>query len=415
MIVDREITINIYNEAGTSIEYSNSTDDFEVVSNSMRINKGICDTELSFGNVISSMAEFQIYNLGTNLIASALERRKIQIIMTETEQLPLFWEPSPNYTSRTYMGDDEDNYLIFDNLVDQQFAVHTYYLFTGYIDSYKTDYEETYYGIIAYDWWYYHKNDNMYPWWENYFSSSSATEGVLISVIASDLINSLRDPSSMNPDTNPTFINDFYVPKTALDDIKSTDIDDKPTISLEELVRALYEIQGLFIYIDGRGRFTFKRSTTSDSRIEIDTNSFEHDTSVWDNNNVARVDGVRVYDSIENTIIGEYTNGANNYDIVDNIFLHCLYKYNGGKTAVNNKCQTMYTNIFHTHIFYYNSYKGFDLHLVVSDFTYELGHIIRTPKGDLVVMEIEYSGELLINEQIQCHTQGVNLTPKITV
>jgi hypothetical protein len=57
-----------------------------------------------------------------------------------------------------------------------------------------------------------------------------------------------------------------------------------------------------------------------------------------------------------------------------------------------------------------------NIHLIISNFSYKLGDLfgVDNKRNGIAgyLMEMEYSGELLVEQTIMCNSQGAKLTPK---
>lgn len=318
MLLNRFIRVKIWSANGGSVEYDNKVDTtWGISAGSINLNKVLCPSELSFGDCNSALLELQIFGL----TGVELNGRKIQLMVEDTVQ------------EDKYLATETDDPIVTEDNISLHggfsSALETTSLFVGYIESSKTDYERTYRDIVAYDWLYYHKNDNVWEWlsawWWDWRQSHSLQQPNLSDVTNAFLNMLVSDLELPNYDISPiTNWLDFQplfsgVPTPLLENY----------ITVEQMMKYLFELQISCPYINGSGVLTFFQITSAISAVvdkSIPENKYEHENCTWEDYNVLRINHSRIsldgdlkysaYRTSGNTVYHSY------FDIVDNIFLY---------------------------------------------------------------------------------------------
>lgn len=417
MLLHREIVVDIYDSNGTDIEFSTSNHDFEIIVNSLNINMAICDVELSFGDIISSKAEVSIYNMGMSMYDNGklldLTNRKICISAIDTEQ--------DDYLLAT----EDDDYIVTDDTdyiaLDKNTYDITRLLFTGFIETYTTDYGQTYVGIVAYDWFYFHQNDNIYAWWESMWQAQAPATSLDWETVTRSFLSWLRDNKGLSYSPSivrlqPLSTHTIY--STDLDDIIEVDSQNKKIVSAKNMFKWLLQPHLYWVYLLPSGTIYVRRieSPNTPRTKVVDIDNIERDTTDIANYTTKKINTYTFYNDATNkeifSVRRAYSDG----------YASCLDFIMGARFLEHAECESLMIAI--TNTLYYNNdivYTPIDMNLVMSDFNYALGDCIRidrvTQAGTVTIysyiMEITYSGELLVNENIKCNSQGNTLSSSI--
>ena len=417
MLLNRFIRVRIYGANGESVAYDNKTDStWGVSSNSISLNKVVCSEELSFGDTNSSMLELQIFGIEENLTG-----RKIVLTVEDLVE---------NYK---YLVDEEGNSIIDDD--GNRIQAGTYNvqvntaLFTGYIESYKVNYELTEANIIAYDWFYFHKDDNIYSWfstwYEDYLNTHSLAQPYMSNVVSA-FFQMLNSTYGLEYTQYIPSLYDFQLRFDNAGGIPSPIIDKYLTVS--KMFKYIFELQLCFVYIDGSEVVQVTRpSTVMSDCVTLSYEAYEHDNSEFEQYTTSFITHYRIFRN--NSIIYErqysYTGSSTSYfDIVDNLFLYGIQAYSSPLMALiewmNNKL-----NLYNSETMYIPPimYTPCTISMIVSDLSLELGKYIAVQikrRNDtepiikyMLPMEMTYSGSRLVDQEIKCNSEGRGLTSKV--
>ena len=196
MAKERLLHVQIYNASNTDVQYDNFVDtSWGVSAGSASIESKIIDGDLAFGNLLSTIAEIQVFGLDVTLA-----NRKIVISRVNRE-----WNEST-----------------------EEYDEEVYKLFTGFINSAETDYSGTYRDIVAYDWAFFNRGYNVAPFWNDYWTNHETTT-----------LKALRDALL-------AYVSLPYVSKTLPRDnmeIRSNFTNQLEVFDFDELLRLLCELQ----------------------------------------------------------------------------------------------------------------------------------------------------------------------------
>ena len=328
MILDRYTTITIGDGANALVISPTSENDVGIASGSMVLDEKIVDGDLEFGRLISS--EFSVQLFDTN---QDFQGEPITVDVTED-----------GVTTR---------------------------IFTGIIESSKQDWSNTYRDIIAYDWVYYHREDNIASWW-NSFWVSTRTQATVKQI--RDSLLTYMGFSALSD----TYINDSQVIKNEFQQFTN--------IKFETIFKMLCEIQLTIPHIKGDGSFeliTFGTTTTDISGM------YEGSNSEWEDFTTQQITGIGIYDTSSNMVqlVGTNTNVLN---IAGNLFL--LNMLASQLTTIGNNMLTALTNF---------TFVPASVKMILSDFSLSLGKKVSTDVGNTYVMQNTYSGSLLVEQTIK--------------
>ena len=323
-----------------------------IASGTLRLKRSIVDTDIEFGVPIASEFSVELFN-----IEEDLRGWEIEVSLKDTTQ------PVPIYTA----------------------------LFTGVIDSSKTDNIGHTRQIVAYDWIYYHRDDNVASWWNNYWQPAT---GYSIKTVRNAFLQYLGF-------TTPTksYVNDT-------DSIISWSSDDLPimsTITVGQVLKMLCEMQGTFPFIDPFGNLDF---ATLDDTYTVDiTGQYETGNSTWEDFTTDTITGVSLYSSSEDLLTSVGT-VDNVYNIAGNIWLMHLEDY------YHDNVITVLTNLlnFIDDI----QYKPCNIKMIKSNINLYLGQRVLTDRGYTYVMSNELSGVCFVEQTIQGISSASKLPKEVS-
>ena len=266
--MDYEITkipiIEITDTNGNIITIPSNSNDMNIVDSSLSLKKSIVDSELSFGNAISSEFSCQIFN-----ITDDIKGNMIRLYLEDV-----------NTHNRTTM-------------------------FTGYIDKSTTDYVGDYRQIVAYDWLYYHRDDDITDLWRSWTYDSDP-----------DIIKKTDTLFNLKNELEE-FI-DFQIDQThgvnrdqSISFIITHKEENIQSITLSQLLKMICEIQGTFPYVDETGtRINF--ATLSNTSIDL-SDKYEKMSSTREEYLTKAVDGITVYSSSDAKLLSTLSTATNPY------------------------------------------------------------------------------------------------------
>ena len=371
MVLDRFIKVQIYNATETAVEYDNTVEgiNWGISDASIRIVNSIIDKDLKFGELNSGEFSIQLFGLNVDLTGRKI---KVSCIETVDESDVL----AVDDTEDLEVNESHDLLSVSTNQV-----ARTIGLFTGWIDSCKMDNSGTYRDLVAYDWLYWHREDDVLTWWESIWptGTTSRTLGYIRNSLLTYLDVEFHDITS--PLDSTTFENVF---------------NGMTSIKLNIILPMLLEITSTCVYVDGNGDLQLTQlSATTTYNI---TDNIEGENSTWENYTTKAITGVGIYDS-SSELAQLYGTKDNVYNISGNIFLL-------SKTAseLNTICAGILNAIQNI------TYTPAQLKLIVSDLTYGLGKKVHTEKGDTYIFRRTLSGSFLVDEEIQAQATKDTIT-----
>jgi hypothetical protein len=272
--MDRFLQIQIYNAAGTSVQYDNHTDtNWGIQAATAKLNKAILNGDLAFGGLLSDMFQVQIFGINTDL-----SKRKIVVSCIENNT--------------------------------------TIKLFTGVIVSSKTDYTGSYRDIIAYDNAYSIRDVDVATFWNTFWTNNASTT---LKAFKTALL---------------TYVGVSYIDKTLTNDsltIKNNFTNQLEKFSFDELLRLICELELCFPHFNANGQLDFIQFATTTKTVSA--TSYETGNSYWEDFTTDTITGVAIYDSGSELaqVVGSSTNVFN---ISGNVFL--LSKTASELTSIGN-------------------------------------------------------------------------------
>ncbi len=370
--MSRFLQIQIYNSTNTAVEYDNKIDtDWGIQTASANITRKIMQNELSLGNYFANQFEVRIFGLDVNL-----DGRKVVVTL--------------DYDNVVYnkLIDSDNNYIIDsdnNNIVTTPSTVSaSKKLFTGYIDSSKTDITTSYRDLIAYDRAYTDRTIDIASWWNTYWENNT-------SVTLATFRTALLSEIGVTVATSGSFVNDNIT-------ISNTFSGAVSKLNFGDVFKMVCTLQAICPNINGDGNMEF-------ILLGIHTHDIRNNTeglnSIWEDYQTDYITGVGVYDTSDE--LAQLVGTADNvYKICGNVFLL-------DKTA--NEITTICTNLLNS--ISSISYTPATLKLIMSDMSYNLGDIVYTANGYSIIMQDKLSGSLLVEETISSYANGITLSDDV--
>lgn len=369
--MDRFLKIQIYNSAGTQVQYDNSVDDFwGINAGTALLNRVLMPDELKFGELYSDMFEVNVFGLDTNI---DLKGRRIVVSATQE-----------NITLNRLKNSDND--LVVDADTNRiatapTSTTNSYLLFEGYIETSDTDIVKTDRQIVAYDRARELKNTDIATWWNTYWENNP--NGVTIATFRNALITAVGLTSASG-----TYINDSVVIKNPFENAVTS-------LMFGTVLKMICQLQCTAPTMKTTTLISFVKLGRS---VRQTDKNLEGLNSKWEDYTTDTITGVAVYSTSDELaqVVGTADNA---YKIAGNAFLLNMSATDITTvgTAILNRLATL-------------SYTPCELNLVISDFRHELGDKINTSNGNAYILEQTLSGSLLINENIICPA----ISPKLS-
>lgn len=308
-----------------------------IVNGSLVIREILCSDRLAFGDINSNQFQCQLYNCPN------LTGKKIQVVQND------------NGTNKT--------------------------LFTGWVDSCKTDDLSGFKTIVAYDYFYKARKKKIKGWWNSFWAGE--TQSTLGTMWRSLL-------SYYNIDyINTTLLCDNLVIK------KTKKLKKLKTSYLSTFLTQLCEINLCVPNMNREGTLEFKQFTDyallSANAIDI-RGDYTISKSKFEDYVVAPYDKVELYD-VNNKLQGSSGSGDNILSIQNNLFL-----YNQTDTVMTTLAELMLSNMFEI------SYIPANIVMKVSNLNLHLGDLLQTQKGLCLICENDLTGTLLVDQSIVSNT-----------
>lgn len=327
---------DLYPQTNMLIIDSSSGNSYGIESGSVRLDEAIVDNEIEFGMPIANMFECLVYGIEDYDLAGKL--------LTVT---------------------------VRDNNIEKP-------LFKGYIDSCKRGRKDTSGKLIAYDFMYYHSDDNVADWWTTFWTNRQ-------SATLKQLRESLLTYVGIEFDTTATLINDSMTVEK---------YSDFTQISFNDMLRMICEVSFVFPNMDRTGKLEF---ITLDSTNTIDLTEdedggvdYEGSNAQWEDYTTQEIVGIKIYDGPD-TLLQLVGQEGNCYSISGNVLIL-------GKTAqeITSLCQNLLNSVSGL------TYNPCQVPLLVSDFSYTLGKCFETDNGISYIMQNSYSGVQLVDQTLSC-------------
>lgn len=366
----RFLHIQIYNEAGTEVEYDNLIDtDWGIQTASASLSSNIMETELRFGNVFSSMFQVTLFGLDADL-----RGRRIKVGINYNTGYNCIVDGSGHA-----LVDGAGNYIVYRTMAD----VSTI-LFNGYIATSKKDRGGTYREILAYDILYSLRDLNVADFWTEYWTDLETST-------LADFRDALLE-----------YVGLTSVSKTLLnDDLTIQNYFEQPLtqVRFQDLLKMVCELQNCCPHINADEQLEFitlDRTTLHDIRKKV-----EGQNSTWEDFTTEEITGVAIYSTGDelSQVVGEEDNV---YNIVGNVFLMGMTAQE--LTSVANSLLDELSTI----TFVPGTFK-----LILSEPSWKLGEMLYTEYGIAYILDIRFSGSVLIDETITCRQTDAYLNKNV--
>lgn len=384
MAFNRFIRIQIYNSDNSAVQYDNYVDGTWGITN-LKLDKILMEKELAFGECNSSCFEVQVFGLDTDI---ELGGRAIKVYSLETVTDTEYWVDDSNNNITTEDGD----LLVFS---DGE-SIETTLLFAGWIDSSENDEIATDRNIVAYDWYYYHRRDNIATWWNTVWTPIGTSDRAYS---LGNFRNMLMLEMGISYPSGETY-------SSSMDNVLLTNTFGATVESLEfEAVwKALAQIScQTYVMVD----FTNVKPITLSTATPTDiSDNIEKLNSSWKDFSTNAVSGISVYDTsstLTQTYIPDGGTSDNLMKIVGNIFL-----LNRTSEELTEILEDMYDLVKDY------TYVPASIKCIVSDVHYTLGQAITTSKGDTYIMQLHMSGTVLVEETLDAVAESKTLSDDIS-
>jgi len=318
-----------------------------IASGTLNLKRSIVDTDIDFGTPIASEFSVELFNIDTDL---------------------------QGYTIQVYLKDTQTNALTP--------------IFTGIVDSSKTDNVGHTRQIVAYDWIYYHRNDNVADWWNALPRTIQNIKTVRNSLLtylgftvpSAEYVNDYAGGLSWTSETFPIMT----------------------TITFNQVIKMLCELQGTFPYIDAAGNLTFAtldNNTTTDLRGE-----YESYNSTWEDFVTEPITGIASYSSSDDLLMMVGTDD-NVYNIAGNLwFIYLIEEFQSAAQEVLEDLLDAIDGI---------QYKPCQLKMIKAHNGLVLGQRVQTDKGYSYVMSEELSGVCFVEQTIEAKASASKLSGEV--
>ena len=315
-----------------------------IASGTLNLQTGIVTEELDFGNLTASELSLEIYNIYFDL-----QGFNIQLIL----------EDSTTHDRTT--------------------------LFTGVVDSSKEDTYGISRQVVAYDWAYYHRSDNVASWWNNFWHGVNNRANATLKEIR----DSLMQYMGFNASTE-VYLNDSIV--------IPNNFELATTLDFETALKFVCELQATFPHIDANGNMEFISLSSTSTDIQ---GTYEGSNSSWEDYTTDTITGIGIYSTSDDLaqVVGT---DANVYNIAGNLLALTL-DASTITTMCNNILQALATVQF----------VPCEINMIMSDFDLSLGQKIETEKGYSYVMQNVYHGICMVDEMISCKALGKKLSQDV--
>ena len=304
-----------------------------IVNGSLAVREILCSDRLAFGDINSNQFQCQLYDCPN------LTGKKIQVIQNDS-------------------GADK-------------------VVFTGWVDSCRTDDLSGFKTIVAYDYFYKARKRKIKGWWNSFWENQTqSTLGTMWRNLLSYYNISY---------INTTLICDNLVIK------KTKKLKKLKTSYLSTFLTQLCEINLCIPNMNREGTLEFKQFTDyallSANAIDI-RGDYTISKSKFEDYVVAPYDKVELYDE-NNNLQGSSGSGDNILSIQNNLFL-----YNQTNDVMNTLAELMLSNMFEI------SYIPANIVMKVSNLNLHLGDLLQTQKGLCLICENDLTGALLVDQSI---------------
>ena len=386
MVLTRFLHLQIWNASNTAVQYDNKEDtNWGITSGSVELEKILMSGELNFGEINASKLEIQVFGLNVNLA-----NRKIKLTAKES------------IIEADYLEDSDSNIIVTDlgDKIELIPEVDEYELFSGYVNSSEKDTFATDRTIEGYDWFYYHRDDDIASFW-NDFWETHAEDTVTVKMLRDALLTHMGLTYTQKTllNDNLEITNSFVVTHTEGSSVISETVE-ATALKFGDIFSMLCKLQNTCPVISND--FTNIEFVTLSTTVDYNiTDNLERGECKYEDYVTNKVTGIGIYDSSDSLaqLVGTDTNV---YKISGNIFL--LNKTAQELTTIGTAILNDIKDI---------QYTPSSLKLIVSDITYKLGELVHTSKGNTYILSNNMSGSLVVDQILECKAEGALLSDKV--
>lgn len=230
-----------------------------IVSESMTLTQGICDeSDLKFGGCVASSFEIELFS------TKNLTGKYITVYCTQSAMVPTY--PGAQYPTQDggYINDDESIEVYPGMTVyKKRFAI-----FSGEVYSCKFTRNRLARRLIAYDRFYWRGEMDATNWYKEAFNGNSTTT---LGILRNKLLHDFRiKQQSIIDACNEQGIEYKWTMNEVLpgDDFEINKSETE-TFTLNDLLRMIGEINGVFMWLNGNGALEYKTIGSSSGSAEV--------------------------------------------------------------------------------------------------------------------------------------------------
>ena len=387
----KTIKLQVYDVNESQVEYDNTVEGITwgVVAGSVLLDRPFMNDELKFGQVNSARLEFQLFGLDLDLTGRYIE-------LSVEQEVP------SNSHLVTDSGDNvvTDTGLLID--VSSQTTYERKTIFRGWIDSCKRDHSNVDRNVIAYDWLYFHRDDNVADLWNELWDS------VLPSHQIGRIMQIFIDEYTPFVDSGIDYWGTGILVNWGM--LVYSDMVPHPIsyITLEQVFNMCAELMNVSPYIEPSSNTMrwAKLGTCSeditDPKPPINVvGNVEGENSTWETYETQQITGVGIYDS-ESNLMQLVGTEDNVYKVVGNIFI-----INQPADVVTRMATNMLTELS-TY-----TYVPCSLKLIESESITRPGQSVVSDMGNSYVMHYTLSGPSLVDEIIDAYAKSPYLNKDV--
>lgn len=316
---------------------TSDVDGFGIAEGSMNLEELLCDSDFTLGEFNATKFEVELYNISFDLGGCPIE-----VTCTHTDT-----------------GEVEN-------------------IFTGIIDSSTTDNNNFSRNIVAYDMSYYVRDKDISTTWNAYWDSKETST---VKALRQHLVESVG-----LEEVTGTYIND---------DLTITKPDDFTSVTLNDILPMLCELQGTIPHVNRDGKLEYVTLGT-DSIATLSDEDYESASIEFSDYTTSKLTGIKVYSTSDDCSQQYPANaGTNAYIMSGNIFL-----LNMTADEINTALEPVWDSIQNI------QYSPVTVPMIVGSVEYKLGDYFKTAVGNHYIFGQTYSGSLLVEQTINCNASG---------
>lgn len=316
---------------------TSDVDGFGIAEGSMNLEELLCDSDFTLGEFNATKFEVELYNISFDLGGCPIE-----VTCTHTDT----------------------------GVVEN--------IFTGIIDSSTTDNNNFSRNIVAYDMSYYVRDKDISTTWNAYWDSKETST---VKALRQHLVESVG-----LEEVAGTYIND---------DLTITKPDDFTSVTLNDILPMLCELQGTIPHVNRDGKLEYVTLGT-DSIATLSDEDYESASIEFSDYTTSKLTGIKVYSTSDDCSQQYPANaGTNAYIMSGNIFL-----LNMTADEINTALEPVWDSIQNI------QYSPVTVPMIVGNVEYKLGDYFKTAVGNHYIFGQTYSGSLLVEQTINCNASG---------